>query len=126
MLLDAEVEGVVVGVRLDAERPVARDVADVRARVPVRGLGRLCSRVPGRPGALDAAALLGIGQEVEEDVAGDGLGGVGGVFGGVGGVADWPAGWVGERGWWALFGEGGGWWAVFLDVVHDCVSLAAL
>jgi hypothetical protein len=33
---------------------------------------------------------------------------------------------VGKRAWWALGGEGGGWGAGLLDVVDDCVALAAL
>jgi hypothetical protein len=54
------------------------------------------------------------------------LRGVGGVFGGVRVVPDWPVGGVGKRGWWTLVREGGGWWAGLLDVVDDCVALAAL
>ena len=83
ILLDAQVERLVIGVRLDAERPVARDVLDLWARVPVRWLSRLCLRIPRRAIALDAPAVLGVGQDVEADLTVDGGGRVRGIFGAV-------------------------------------------
>jgi hypothetical protein len=61
MLLDPQVESLIIRVRFDAERPFSWDVADLRARVPVRGLSWLGGRVPGRAVALDAVAVLGVG-----------------------------------------------------------------
>jgi len=126
VLLDAQVERLVVRVRLDAEREVAGDVADVRAIVPLCWLGRLRGRVPGRSGAVDAVAVLGVGKDVEVDGAFNGGRGVRGVFGAVGAVPDRPVGWSGQGSWWALAREGGRWGSVLLDVVHDCVTLVAL
>jgi hypothetical protein len=61
MLLDPQVKSLIIRVCFDTERPVSRDVADFRARVPVRGLSWLGGRVPGRAVALDAVAILGVG-----------------------------------------------------------------
>lgn len=126
VLLDTQVERIVTGVRLDAEGPVARDVLDLRTREPIRRLRRLRFRVPRRAVALDAPAILGVGQEVEADLAVDGGRRVGGVFGAKGGVSDGPAGDGGQRVWRALLREGGRWWAILLDVVHLRVPLFAL
>ena len=126
VLLDAQVESLVIRVRLDAERPAARDVLDFRARVPVLWLSRLCCRVPGRSAALNAVAILGVGQDVEADLAWNREGRVCGIFWGVGDVSDRPVGWSRQRSWWTLAGESGRWRAVLLDVVHDRMPLAAL
>jgi len=123
ILLDAQVESLVIRVRLNAERPVSRDVLDLRARVPVRRLGGLCFRVPSRAVALDAPAVLGIGQDVEADLAVDSGRGVRGP---IGAVSDGPVGDGGQRVWRALLREGGRWWTILLDVVHLRVPLFAL
>ena len=126
VLLDTQVERIVTGVRLDAERPVARDVLDLRTWQPVGGLRGLRFRVPGRAIALDAPAVLGVGQEVEADLAVDGGRGVRGVFGAKGGVSDGPVGDGGQRVRRALLREGGRWRPILLDVVHLRVPLFAL
>ena len=126
MLLDAQVECLVVRVRLDAEGEAAWDVADVRARVPVGWLSWLCGRIPRRPLADDAPAVLGVGQDIEADRACDGGRSVGGAACTLGGVPDWPVGWCWHRSWWTLLREGGRWWTILLDVVHCRMSLFAL
>lgn len=126
MLLDAQVERLVIRVRLDAEGEAAWDVADVRARVPVRWLGWLCGGIPRRPLADDAPAVLGVGQDVEADRACDRGGGVRRISCTLGGVPDWPVGWRWHRSWWTLVRERGRRWTILLDVVHRRVPLFAL
>lgn len=126
MLLDAQVERLVIRVRLDAERPVSWDVAYVRASIPVSWLSRLCCRIPRRSCAINAVAILGVGQQIELDRARNGGRRVRRIFWALGAVPDWPLGWRGQRSWWTLAREGGRWWAVLLDIVHDRVPLAAL
>lgn len=103
VLLDAQVESLVIRVRLNTERPVTRDVLDLGARVPVRWLSRLCFRVPGRAVAFDAPAVLGVGQDVEADLAVDSGRGVRGP---IGVVSDRPVGDGGQRVRRALLREG--------------------